>query len=900
MLLSKNQGRPTITMKDSKIIVLTFLALTLALPRAGADVPHSWPLAELKLGGGQSPRIETTRDGFRVANAVRIQGRVQAAADAFLCRVTVADNPDVVQLSIGRVASLRCNALFSPARDEAIRFEGPRIELAWQGDHYRLDAQGPLAVHVDRDYMKSKRGLKHFRPLDKSVFSRAPAGWCSWYCFWQNVREGQVVENTDWLAANFKKFGCQYVQIDDGWQGTGLGYGENRDWYITEPHKFPHGMKWLADYIRRRGLTPGIWLIPFVTSDTRRFEAQPELFIRRADGSSVFETANPQTGKLVIDWCGRYIVDHTGPAARKWFTDLFRMLCLDWGYEYVKIDGQGAPVGAAERYRDRLADPRVSPVDAYRASLATMKEVMGPRRFLLNCAGAFDSCGYCDGIRIGGDVGPNWAGMQPAIQATMAHLFLNNICFWTDPDVVCVKPSLTLDQARLWTTLVGITGQLLMASDDMPKLSEERLELLRRIFPVADIRPMDLYPLGGKPRIFDLRVTLPEAGDYDVVALFNWDGLQNASIRVEPRELGWPQGKYVYYDVWGKKLLGAGDDGLTLALAPTSCQLVAVRRLADHPQLVGTSRHITQGADDLLAVGWDANAAAWSGRSRLVAGDPYELRFTLPPGWTCVDPAAKVEGSLAVLRLQNVASQTVSWRLGFRQAACTPDRPRIVDAKLTATGPTATISWAGQGALAYRVYRNGELVGQTADSRLVDYVRGVGLVCRYEVAAGTWQGEGSRVPAGQFTRRPLPRGKAKDVWLDEMAPLSIQQEYSSLRRRLSVEGNPLRIAGRGYTRGLGTHARSENVYRLDNRYQRFEAEVGVDVVKKVLGSVVFQVVADGHKLFDSGVVRGKQAARKISASLEGVEELQLIVTDAGDGISCDHADWADARLIGNR
>jgi hypothetical protein len=410
---------------------------------------------------------------------------------------------------------------------------------------------------------------------------------------------------------------------------------------------------------------------------------------------------------------------------------------------------------------------------------------------------------------------------------------------------------------------------------------------------------MDLYPLSGKPRIFDLRLTLPAAGDYDVVALFNWDSLQNASIRIEPRELGWPEGKYVYYDVWRKQLLGAGDDGLTLALAPTACQLIAVRRLADHPQLVGTSRHITQGADDLLAARWDAQAAAWDGRSRLVAGDPYELRFTLPPGWSCADPAASVEGPLAVLRLHNAASQTVSWHLGFRHAACTPAEPRVVDAKLTAAGPVATISWAGQGALAYRVYRNGELVGQTATSRLADYVRRSGQVSRYEVAAVTWQGEGPRVPAGQFTRQPLPRVKAKDVWLDEVSPASIQQEYGSLQRRHSVEGNPLRIGGREYARGLGTHARSEIVYLLGNRYRRFEAEVGVDDEKKGMGSVVFQVVADGRKRFDSGVVRGKQPARKISVSLEDVEELQLIVTDAGDGINCDHADWAGARLIGN-
>ena len=38
----------------------------------------------------------------------------------------------------------------------------------------------------------------------------------------------------------------------------------------------------------------------------------------------------------------------------------------------------------------------------------------------------------------------------------------------------------------------------------------------------------------------------------------------------------------------------------------------------------------------------------------------------------------------------------------------------------------------------------------------------------------------------------------------------------------------------------------------------------------------------------------------MSVPLDGVEELMLVVTDAGDGISCDHADWLNARLLGNQ
>jgi len=202
-------------MRRTLFLALTLITIASSLPSIAADGPPPLPLAELKLGSGETAKIETTKDGLRVTNAAAILARVLSAADAFLCRTAAGANADVVQLSIGRAPSLRCNAVYSPSRDEAITFEGPRIELTWQDGQFRVDAQGPLTVRVDRDYMKTKRGLKYFRPLDKSVFSRAPAGWCSWYIFSQNVREDQVVWNTDWLAANLKEFGCQVVRLPD-------------------------------------------------------------------------------------------------------------------------------------------------------------------------------------------------------------------------------------------------------------------------------------------------------------------------------------------------------------------------------------------------------------------------------------------------------------------------------------------------------------------------------------------------------------------------------------------------------------------------------------------------------------------------------------------------------------
>ena len=527
-----------------------------------------------------------------------------------------------------------------------------------------------------------------------------------------------------------------------------------------------------------------------------------------------------------------------------------------------------------------------------------MKAVMGRERVLLNCGGQFSSCGYCEAIRIGGDVGADWQGMQPAIAATMSWLYTNRYCFWTDPDVVCVRPPLTLDQARMWATLVGITGQLLMTSDDMPRLPPERVEIVRRLYPVADIRPMDLYPLPGKPRIFDLRVATPGAGQWDVVAVFNWSSRENATIRLDPQDLGWAAGPYIFYDAWEKKLLDGGAKGLTLGLVPMSCKLIAARPAVGHPQLVGTSRHITQGADDLLEAAWDPAAAAWSGRSRVVGGDPYELRFTLPPGWS-VAGGAKIEGPLAVLTLASAENKDLPWRIAFRRGAAARPGATLQAAKAAIRDSAAVVSWADDGAVAHRVYRDGRLLGQTAGTSFADHVRR-GATFHYEVAAVTWTGEGPRIDAGRIARPPLARRQAKDAWLDEVRPTFQQQDCGSLRLRRSFDDNSLRVGGRQYDRGLGTHANSEIRYRLDNGYARLEAEVGVDDEKNGAGSVVFQVLADGCKVFDSDTMRGKQPARKISLPLEGVEELTLVVTDAGDGITCDHADWADARLIGNR
>jgi hypothetical protein len=832
----------------------------------------------------------------KAADRLRFAATVDWGDDAFLCRLTPGSRPDIVQLSIGEVQSSLANALFSPSRDAGVSFEGRQVRLQRNGEHWTVTVSDLTSIQVTHDHYR-RSGITYYTPLDKSVFKRAPAGWCSWYEMYQDVSEDKIIANTEWLARNLKPLGCEYVQIDDGWQGVGHGNGENRDWFVTDK-RFPHGMKWLADRIRADGFKPGIWLCPFGQSDEKLFRDRPDVFVRRPDGTSIGEDlTNPDgTGaNQRYNWVGRYLVDPTSAAGQQYLQKLFQMLCLQWGYDYVKIDGQGGMAYTYAQWQKQLANRKMTGDEAYRYGLQAMRNVMGPKRFLLNCGGAWQSVGQCNGIRIGGDVGADWNGMQPAIDCTMRWLFLNNIAFWTDPDAVCVRGSLTEDQARMWVTLVGITGQLLMASDDMTRLPAERVELLKRIYPVADIRPMCLYPLQGRPAVFDLKVAR-DWGTWDVVALFNWSRATSKSICIGPRDLGLEPGKYVYYDVWAKRLLAAGEAPLALDLPPTSCRVVAVHRLQEHPQLLGTSRHLTQGADDLERVTWTAQGdqkGTLSGVSHVVAGDPYEIRFSAPPGWDVGGEGIQREGRTAVLTLKRDRSGPVSWQVHCirepvpSEALLPPTEPRLDrgDAGIA-------LSWQpSPGALGYNVYRNAVLVGKVVEPRFTEIPRFGAMTWTYSVAAYNWGGrESERVTVGSIEGIP-----PKDCWLDEAGPLENSQDYGQLQLRRSVDGNPLRIGGKTYERGLGTHAFSTIIYDVSG-YARFTADVGVDAEKGGAGTVGFEVWVDGKKVFDSGVMRGTDPAKHVEISLTGATTLKLFVNDGGDGINCDHADWADARL----
>nr|WP_231591419.1 NPCBM/NEW2 domain-containing protein [Saccharothrix sp. ST-888] len=112
----------------------------------------------------------------------------------------------------------------------------------------------------------------------------------------------------------------------------------------------------------------------------------------------------------------------------------------------------------------------------------------------------------------------------------------------------------------------------------------------------------------------------------------------------------------------------------------------------------------------------------------------------------------------------------------------------------------------------------------------------------------------------------------------------------------SGDGRTIGIRGTTYAKGLGVHAYSEIDYYLGGTCTNLGVDVGVDDESNGNGSVDFRIYRDTALVADSGIRTGKDPAKHLVADLTGGYELRLVVTDGGDGVTSDHADWAAPTL----
>ena len=84
-----------------------------------------------------------------------------------------------------------------------------------------------------------------------------PMGWNSWNTFGSNINEQLIFEIADAMVdKGYRDAGYEYLVIDDCWS---CRERDRSGKLVADPEKFPHGMKYVADYVHSKGLKFGMY-----------------------------------------------------------------------------------------------------------------------------------------------------------------------------------------------------------------------------------------------------------------------------------------------------------------------------------------------------------------------------------------------------------------------------------------------------------------------------------------------------------------------------------------------------------------------------------------------------------------------------------------------------------------
>ena len=434
-----------------------------------------------------------------------------------------------------------------------------------------------------------------------------------------------------------KDFGFSFFQIDDFWQdGPDNMNGPAKNFTRTNPNgPFPEGMKPTADYLRSKGILPGLWYMPFsgTQKDAAWWGDKMGLFVKDGRTGAPFETT----------WGGTCL-DMTNPDALRYMQGVTRRICREWGYGYIKYDGMWTAMGcnmakektlAGDGYNEQVfSDPAATGVDAYRRGMKALREAAGEDTFILACNLAQNvramgaTYGLVDGCRIGGDNGP--IDIFPTrymigIKNGTPRYFLNGRVWYSDPDPVYVRDAVPLGRARMFATWASLGGMLYNFSDWLPDLSAERVDILKRTMAphgVKAVRPVDFFERTLA------NVWVLERGDVRVFGLYNWSTNETLRIDYPATYCGLdPEKTYVGFDFWANRQVEPFSGRFSFDVPPDSCRAIAVREVVGRPFVVSTSRHVASPAFDVAEERWDPATRTLSGRSKVVPGESYELRI---------------------------------------------------------------------------------------------------------------------------------------------------------------------------------------------------------------------------------------------------------------------------------
>lgn len=414
---------------------------------------------------------------------------------------------------------------------------------------------------------------------------------------------------------------------------------------------------------------------------------------------------------------------------------------------------------------------------------------------------------------------------------------------WNDPDMLEVgNGGMTDTEYRTHFSMWSVMAAPLLIGSDLRKATPETFEILSN----REVIAVDQDPLGKQGTVLSSTdgrwVVAKEMQDGSrVVALFNESGSAQR-ISTTAKAAGLPQADaYTMRDLWEHATYNtAGTISATVPAHGTVLLRVAAdRKWAAHPPAV--------------ELGLNGSPLVEAGRTAPLTTTVTDLGRT---------PAKRVSAAL-------------TGPSGWQIKPLSPTGSATVP-----TGKSLTTRWQ---------------VTPPAGTATGTY--DLTLSAQYRSPSGTRVR--SSVP---FQAHVVVAPPAGSSFLSDLPQLSASNGWGPVEKDTSNgesdagDGNPLTIGGTVFAKGLGVHAPSAVEFYAAGACSAVTAQVGVDDEKGAKGTVAFEIWADGTKVASTGVLTNAMSAQPITADVSGAQVVRLVVTDGGDGVDSDHADWADLRM----
>ena len=511
------------------------------------------------------------------------------------------------------------------------------------------------------------RVAEHYQPR---IWPKSPAGWVGWAWvdpFNVETYEEVVLRNARALRRRLPGFDFDYIWVSIG----NLRDGLPGNWLEWNGKLFPSGVRKLVEELGDLNLKLGFWMGSFwmCTSLIDQIDELQDALLSR-DGEPMLvrsEWSYGAAGKLPKGKRpGMVALDPTHPKTH----DLLRRVLstyYEWGVRYYMIDFLHAVSGSTpgdfvpDGYHDRSIIPGP---EAYRTGLQVVREAAGEDTYLLSSTGpTYQNVGLMDACRVGNDYGEGralnresyfypatfvinqaqyWTSHLAATNAMAAGYFTHRKLYLADSgNVLTVDKPIPLSDARISATIFGLNGGPIMLGDDIDRMSDERLALVKKCLPTGTdcARPVDLFhsPEPDYPKVFHLKISR-EWDEWDLLAVFNY-GDEQLVKRVEQEALGLDVfGEYAVWDFWNERYEGIFSGAIELTVPAHSVRLLRLARLREHPWLLSTDMHLRQGDAEIADCRWDSQAMTLSLRATRRPGEKGTAFILVPPGLSVADP----------------------------------------------------------------------------------------------------------------------------------------------------------------------------------------------------------------------------------------------------------------------